>query len=331
MPRTRHTAETYIAGIREGDRVMLSQAITLVESARPADRELSNEIIRTLLPETGNSYRVGITGVPGVGKSTFIDAFGTLLCDAGKQVAVLAIDPSSNRTKGSILGDKTRMERLSMNPAAYVRPSPTGGSLGGVARKTRESLLLCEAAGYDIILVETVGVGQSETAVHDMVDMFLLLMLANAGDELQGIKKGIMEMVDMVLINKADGNFAQKARAAKAVYAQALRLFPLQPSGWRPPVMTCSALHNLGLEDIWEKMEAYRDQMQEGPYWQQRRSNQALTWMHDTIRHQLEDMFFSHPEVSKTQAQLETEIGELKISPIQAAEKLLEVWQSAKG
>ncbi|MEM9987642.1 MAG: methylmalonyl Co-A mutase-associated GTPase MeaB, partial [Bacteroidota bacterium] len=256
MARKRLSLSKYQAGIKGQDRVILSQAITLVESNRYSDRQLAGELLESLMPDTGHSYRIGVTGVPGVGKSSFIDAFGSLLTSLGKKVAVLAIDPSSQVSRGSILGDKTRMERLSHDPMAYIRPSPTGGSLGGVARKTRETLLLCEAAGFSYILVETVGVGQSETTVRGLVDFFLLLMLPNAGDELQGIKKGIMEMAHGLVINKADGDFLPASRQAKAQYSQALRLFPKGEAQWRAKVLTCSATEGRGLEAVWQTLEA---------------------------------------------------------------------------
>src|SRR5210317_2149797 len=241
-PKKRLEASEYIEGVLKGDRVVLSRAITVIESNLSSDKRLAKEIIQAILPHSGNSIRIGITGVPGVGKSTFIEAFGKLLIRMGHRVAILSIDPSSQRTKGSILGDKTRMEELANMPEAYIRPSASGDTLGGVANKTGETMLLCEAAGYDIILIETVGVGQSETAVHGMTDFFLLLMLSGAGDELQGIKKGIMEMADMLVIHKADGDNIKKSQMAKIQYQNALHIFPLAESGWTPVVSTASAL-----------------------------------------------------------------------------------------
>ena len=253
-PRKRLEANQYIEGVLRGDRVLLSRAITIVESNLASDKVLAKEIIQAILPNSGNSLRIGITGVPGVGKSTFIEVFGKYLIEKGYKVAILSIDPSSQRSKGSILGDKTRMEELANREEAYIRPSASGDTLGGVANKTGETMLLCEAAGYDIILIETVGVGQSETAVHGMTDFFLLLMLSGAGDELQGIKKGIMEMADMLVINKADGDNIQKSQMAKRQYENALHIFPESASGWTPVVTTASALKNIGIPEVWEKM-----------------------------------------------------------------------------
>ena len=326
MPPARLPLQSYIDGVLAGDRVVLSRAITLVESIREDDQQLAQELIQAILPKTGNSFRIGITGVPGVGKSTFIDAFGTMLTQQGNRVAVLAIDPSSKRGKGSILGDKTRMHRLSLDQGAYIRPSPTSGSLGGVARKTRESLLLCEAAGFDVILVETVGVGQSETAVHAMVDAFMLLMLPHAGDDLQGIKKGVMEMADLLVINKSDGAYIPKARAAKALYSQALRLFPHTPSGWQPPVALCSALEETGLQEVWQTLGEFKDKQQSGSWWLEKRSNQAVQWMEEEIQRQLGERFYHHPAVSEQLSQLRDDVKTQKRSPIQAALLLLSIW-----
>src|SRR6056297_66269 len=251
------TLQDYVEGIRNGNRTILSRAITLIESTKAEHQDLAQDIIEQCLPETGESIRIGITGVPGVGKSTFIETLGNYIIGKERKLAVLAIDPSSTRTRGSILGDKTRMETLANNDQAFIRPSPTGGSLGGVARKTRETIYLCEAAGYDTIFIETVGVGQSETAVHSMVDFFLLLMLAGAGDELQGIKRGIMEMADTIAINKADGENIPKANLAKKEFENALHLFPVPPSGWPPKVLTCSAMKNNGIAEIWGEVQNY--------------------------------------------------------------------------
>ena len=326
MPRKRLPAHDYIEGVRRQDRVLLSQAITLAESTRPSDRQLAAEVVEALMPQTGGAFRVGITGVPGVGKSTFIDAFGSFLTSLGLTVAVLAIDPSSQRSRGSILGDKTRMDRLAHDPRAYIRPSPTGGSLGGVARKTRESLLLCEAAGYDVIIIETVGVGQSEVTVHSMVDFFLLLMLPNAGDELQGIKKGIMEMADVLVVNKADGDYQAAARQARVHYSQALRLFPLSESGWRPQVLTCSALQGSNFDAIWDNLKAYRDHTQENGYWQRRREQQAIQWLEETLTHQLREVFFQNPQVKEKLPQMRQMAGSGDHSPIHLAEQLVREW-----
>lgn len=294
MPRPRLSTADYINGIREGNRFVLSRAITLIESRLPADREQADAIIQTLLPESGKSIRIGITGVPGVGKSTFIERFGMLVTGYGKKLAVLAIDPSSPVTGGSIMGDKTRMEQLSHNPMAYIRPSPSGTSLGGVSRKTRETMLLCEAAGFEVIFVETVGVGQSETAVHSMTDFFLLLMLAGAGDELQGIKKGIMEMADAVAINKADGDNIQRAKIAQAEYRNALHFFPPKPYGWQPKVLTCSALEGSGLEDIWQMMQDYRRLTESNGWWERKRMQQQEAWLKELIAEQLLENFYGN-------------------------------------
>lgn len=319
-------AEAYIEGVLTSDRVRLSQAITLIESKLPADRELAQQVMAAIMPHTGKAFRLGITGVPGVGKSTFINAFGGTLTQKGYKLAVLAIDPSSQRTRGSILGDKTRMDTLASDANAYIRPSPAGDSLGGVARKTREAMLLCEAAGYDFIIVETVGVGQSETAVRSMTDMFLLLMLPNAGDELQGIKKGIMEMADAIVINKADGNFEQKAKLAKAHYAQALHLFPPKPSGWHPPVLLASALQHIGLTEIADMLAEYEAALRQNTYWAQQRREQHLSWLHEAVQHHLSERFYQHPDVAAQLPTIEKDVIQGIVSPIQAAEALLKAF-----
>lgn len=326
MARKRLPASYYIDGIKKGDRLVLSQAITLAESTRPSDRELASTIIEELMPLTGKAFRIGITGVPGVGKSTFIDAFGSFLTGQGNSVAVLAIDPSSQRSQGSILGDKTRMDQLAHDPKAYIRPSPTGGSLGGVAQKTRESLLLCEAAGYEVIIVETVGVGQSEVTVHGMVDFFLLLMLPNAGDELQGIKKGIMEMADGLVINKSDGEYEAAARRAMVHYSQALRLFPIGGSGLRPKVISCSALKGKNLNAVWENLQNYRDRTQENGYWQERRQSQAVEWLEETLTHQLKELFFKNPIVKEKLGTFRQMAASGMHSPIHLGEQLVKEW-----
>jgi len=325
--RKQKSAETYVEGILQGDRILLSQAITLVESTRREDRALAKTIIDQCMSHTGNSYRIGITGVPGVGKSTFIDQFGYMLVQEGKKVAVLAIDPSSQVSGGSILGDKTRMDLLSHHPQAYVRPSPTSGSLGGVARKTRETLLLCEAAGFDVVCIETVGVGQSEITVAGMVDFFLLLMLPNAGDDLQGIKKGIMEMADGLVINKAEGEQLPVARKAKTYYTSALRLFPPKYFGWRPSVHLCSALLGDGLDEVWEKLEEFRLKSKEHGYWTQHRQSQATNWMKETLEQQLLQLFYDDPQIQDRWEEVQSEVKAGTRSPIEAAESLLIDWQ----
>lgn len=307
-----------------GNRIMLSRAITLVESTLPSDRELAHQVMEQVLPHAGKSVRIGITGVPGVGKSTFIEAFGNyLLAQHGKRLAVLAVDPTSQRTGGSILGDKTRMETLSTQPNAYIRPSAAGKTLGGVARSTRESILLCEAAGFDVIFVETVGVGQSETAVHEMVDFFLLLMLAGAGDELQGIKKGIMEMADAIAITKADGQNLHQATSAQAEYQSALHLFPLGPSGWSPKVTLCSAYERTGLSTVWGAIEEYVALTRQNGYFYRRRQEQNLHWLKQTIRQSLEEMFYQSPVVKDQWPALSQEVIAGRKSPFAAASELL--------
>lgn len=323
VPKRFSPAE-YIDGVLAGSRVMLSRAITLVESTLPTDQELARQVLDAVLPHAGRSVRVGITGVPGVGKSTFIEALGLhLVREQGQRLAVLAVDPSSQRSGGSILGDKTRMNELAAHPQAFIRPSPAGRSLGGVTRSTREALALCEAAGHDVIFVETVGVGQSETAVHGMVDFFLLLMLAGAGDELQGIKKGIMEMADAVTITKADGGNEQAARRARAEYQNALHLFPLAVSQWSPVVTTSSALTGVGVPEVWQVVEQYVQHTQANGYFQQRRQEQNLHWLHETIREALETRFYARPEVAAHLPELRRQVMGGSKSAFGAAEELL--------
>jgi len=324
--RRQPTAEEYAAGILQGDITLLSKAVTLVESSRPEHQMIAREVIAHCLPHSGNSIRVGITGVPGAGKSTFIEVLGKMLTGQGHKLAVLAIDPSSERSKGSILGDKTRMEELSSDARAYIRPSPAAGSLGGVARKTRETVVLCEAAGFDAIFIETVGVGQSETAVHRMTDFFLLLMLAGAGDELQGIKRGIMEMADLVAINKADGSNIEKAGMAKVQYRNALHLFPAKESGWEPMVMTCSAWEKTGIAEIWEALSAYTKVTSDNGYFRLNRSEQARYWMFETIDEQLKSNFYHNPIVKASIREMEAKVLKTKISSFEAARQLLELY-----
>ncbi|SIQ51547.1 methylmalonyl Co-A mutase-associated GTPase MeaB [Pontibacter lucknowensis] len=322
----RFSAEKYVEGILAGDRVMLSRAITLVESRLASDLELAQDVINQVLPHAGKSVRIGITGVPGVGKSTFIEAFGNhLIQEQGKKLAVLAIDPTSQRTGGSILGDKTRMELLSVNPQAFIRPSPAGKSLGGVTRSTRESIILCEAAGFDAIIVETVGVGQSETAVHAMVDFFLLLMLAGAGDELQGIKRGIMEMADAIAITKADGENAMKAKAARAEYQNALHLYPMAASGWLPKVSVCSAMEQTGLDTIWQTITEYLELTQHNGFFEKKRHDQNLQWMYEAIRQGLEDNFYAHQQVKDQLPGIADQVKAGKKSAFAAASELLKL------
>ncbi|MFO7977772.1 MAG: methylmalonyl Co-A mutase-associated GTPase MeaB, partial [Bacteroidales bacterium] len=291
------TVDDYVQGILQGDRVMLSKAITLIESSLPSHYQTAQAVIEKCLAHAGNSLRIGITGVPGVGKSTFIEAFGKHLTARGHKIAVLAVDPSSELSKGSILGDKTRMEHLAVDPNAFVRPSPSAGSLGGVARKTREIIILCEAAGFDLILVETVGVGQSETAVHSMVDFFLLLMLAGAGDELQGIKRGIIEMCDAMVINKADGDNLMRAKTARSQYQNALHLFPLPPTGWTPRVSICSSVERTGIEETWQIVQEHEQLLKANGHFFIKRNQQQKHRMLETINQMLSDQFYNHPEV----------------------------------
>lgn len=319
--RKRLSVNEYVDGVLEGNTVILSRTITLIESNLADDQVLAEQVLTRILPHTGNSKRIGITGVPGVGKSTFIEAIGLLLAEMGKKLAVLAVDPSSQRSGGSILGDKTRMEQLSHHRNAYIRPSATGASLGGVANKTRETMLLCEAAGYEIIFIETVGVGQSEVAVKSMVDFFLLLMLAGAGDELQGIKKGIMEMADAIAITKADTDNIAASKKARAEYQNALHLFPPSETGWSPKVLTCSAVTRQGLDDIWKMIEEYFNHMASGL--DQLRKHQNINWMHETIGFLLKNNFYHKPEVAERIPEMEKQVGIGKITPQAAARELI--------
>lgn len=327
--RSRLPAESYVQGILKGNKISLSQAITLVESTLDEDQELAEKILSDVIPHSGHALRIGITGVPGVGKSTFIEHFGKYLTTLGKKVAVLAIDPSSQKTKGSILGDKTRMETLAHDPLAYIRPSATGSALGGVGNKTREAMLLCEAAGYEVVIVETVGVGQSETAVKEMVDFFLLLMLAGAGDELQGIKKGIMEMADAIAINKADGENKKPAEKAKNAYRNALQLLAKHPAGWVPPVLTCSAIEDVGLDEVWELMKTYEVEMKKEGYFYENRQCQNLHWMKAIIDHHLKQHFHQHEQVQKIWPRLEEAVLKGETPALNAANALLSAYLNA--
>ncbi len=327
--KRRLSPQEYIDGVLRGDRVVLSRAITLMESSLQADHNLAMEVLDAILPHTGNALRIGITGVPGVGKSTFIESFGSYITRQGKKLAVLAIDPSSQRSGGSILGDKTRMEQLAHDPMAYIRPSAAGSALGGVGAKTRESMLLCEAAGYEVIFIETVGVGQSETSVRNMVDFFLLLMLAGAGDELQGIKKGIMEMADAIAITKADGENTREANKAKSEYQNALHLFPLADSGWQPRVLTCSALQGSGLSEIWEVLQEYERHTKGGGWFQQQRQSQNLSWMHTAIDYLLKQQFYNDSQVKTHLENMEGQVGRGDTAALSAARKLFELYKGA--
>ncbi|NID09844.1 methylmalonyl Co-A mutase-associated GTPase MeaB [Fibrivirga algicola] len=322
--RPRELPSYYIDGLRAGDRLVLSRAITLVESQLTSDQFLARQVMEGVLPHVPQtSVRVGITGVPGVGKSTFIETFGTYLTGIGKHLAVLAIDPTSQRSGGSILGDKTRMESLSMDPRAYIRPSPAGDSLGGVAHRTRETMLLCEAAGFDVILIETVGVGQSETLVHGMVDFFLLLMLAGAGDELQGMKRGIMELADALAITKADGENAAAANRARIEYQNALHLFPPTGTGWQPPVVTCSATTGTGIAEVWTMIEQHQLRLTQSGEQIRHRQAQALDWFRTLLRQQIERQFFSQPGLAERLKLLEEQVRLGTLLPTQAVEKLV--------
>ena len=324
--RQRSVAE-FVEGIVKGDVTVLSQAVTLVESVKPEHQALAQEVIERCLPYSGNSIRVGISGVPGAGKSTSIDVFGLHVLEKYEgKLAVLAIDPSSERSKGSILGDKTRMEQLSVHPKSFIRPSPSAGSLGGVARKTRETIILCEAAGFDKIFVETVGVGQSETAVHSMVDFFLLIQLAGTGDELQGIKRGIMEMADGIIINKADGDNLEKAKLAAAQFRNALHLFPAPESGWSPKVLTYSGYYNLGIKEIWDMVGEYMEFTKKNGYFDYKRNEQAKYWMYESINDTLRDKFYHNPAVEGMLEQTEKQVLNNEISSFVAAKRMIDLF-----
>ncbi|MDH4161262.1 MAG: methylmalonyl Co-A mutase-associated GTPase MeaB [Nitrospirota bacterium] len=321
----------YVTGVLNRDSLMLAKTITLIESTLPAHQELARTIVDRLLPHTGRSIRVGITGVPGAGKSTFIERFGTMLTAQGHRVAVLAIDPSSSRSGGSILGDKTRMEKLAIDPNAFIRPSPSGGTLGGVGRRTRETLLVCEAAGYDVVIIETMGVGQSETTVASMVDFFLVLMIAGAGDELQGMKKGVLEVADAVVINKADGDNLVRAESAQKEYQSALNmLMPASPN-WRPPVLTCSAREGKGIDAIWKTILDHRDKLTESGDLAEKRKAQDLDWMNFLLDDGLRQWFYASPHVRETLPRLRRDVEEKKTSPAAAADSLLAFLQTRNG
>ncbi|MBO5779838.1 MAG: methylmalonyl Co-A mutase-associated GTPase MeaB [Muribaculaceae bacterium] len=315
-----------VDGIIKGDMTILSRAVTLVESINPDHYALAQEVIEKCLPYSGKSRRIGITGVPGAGKSTSIDVFGLHVIRNGGKLAVLAIDPSSERTKGSILGDKTRMEKLSLQEDAFIRPSPSAGSLGGVARKTRETIVLCEAAGYDNIFVETVGVGQSETAVHSMVDFFLLIQLAGTGDELQGIKRGIMEMADGIVINKADGDNIARAQLAQAQFKSALHLFPPTDSGWQPEVLTYSGYYELGIPEVWNMIDRYFDFVKANGYFERKRNQQARYWMYETIDNRLRQHFYDDPDIAAMLAERERLVLSNRLSSFIAARDVLDFY-----
>ncbi len=322
--------EMLFNGLVQGNKTMLSRAITLIESTSPAHKKRANALIERCLAQEDQSLRIGITGVPGVGKSTFIEAFAKRLTDMKMKVAVLAVDPTSQKNKGSIMGDKTRMSELSKNEHAFIRPSPSGQSLGGVARKTRETIMLCEAAGYDVVLVETVGVGQSETMVHGMVDFFLLLKLAGAGDELQGIKRGIIEMADTIVINKADGDNLKRARLAQQDFKRALQLYPPKENGWVPEVCCCSALEKTGISELWELMDAYFKKNKETTFFRSKRAHQNREWLLQTIEERLRDDFYTHQKIRDALERYIVEVSDGKLSPFSAAEQLLKLKNERK-
>jgi LAO/AO transport system kinase len=327
--KTRLTLDEYASGILKGDRVVLGKAISLIESNLPADQLEASRLIESIMANTGHSIRIGITGIPGVGKSTFIEAFGKYLTDQHKKIAVLTVDPSSQLTKGSILGDKTRMEELSKNQRAFIRPTASGSTLGGVSSKTRETVLLCEAAGFDVIIIETVGVGQSEVAVKSMVDFFLLLMLAGAGDELQGIKKGIMEMADAVVITKADGDNVKKATEAQAEYQHALHLFPSASSGWQPKVLTSSSLTKKGIAETWELIQQYQNQTHASGFFALQRASQNTNWFQEYFQHLLLTDFHRYPEIRNKLAELEKQVLAGSLSAHAAGNQLLTLYHTA--
>jgi len=314
-------------GILSSNISYVSKAITLVESTKHEHQEQAQQIINTIIKHSGNSFRLGITGVPGVGKSTFIESYGLEVINRGHKLAVLAIDPSSQLSKGSILGDKTRMEQLSVHPKAFIRPSPSSGSLGGVARKTKESIIICEAAGYDYIFIETVGVGQSETAVHQLTDFFLLLMLAGAGDELQGIKRGIMEMADGIVITKADGTNTDKAKMARGEYARALHLFPPTESNWIPEVLTCSSTENKGIKEVYDMIDKYKRHNVSSGFYKTKRAHQTKQWLHQTINDTLIERFYSNPIIKEEILKIEKQLKKNQINPYQAAMDLFKKFE----
>ncbi len=318
--------DDYVEGVAKGDRMVLSRAITLIESNSPRHFAKAQRVLQRLLPRTGNAFRIGITGVPGAGKSTMIESFGNMLCDMGHKVAILTIDPTSSVTRGSILGDKTRMGTLSRRPEAFIRPSPAGGTLGGVARKSRETMLMCEAAGYDVILIETVGVGQSETTVRSMVDFFLLVVLTGAGDDLQGIKKGIMELADAIVINKADGDNLVKAKVARGEYERMIEYIRPATEGWPTHAYLCSAIEKTGLPELWQVMQAFQKMTQDSGVWNKRRDRQLLDWMHSMIDEHLHNLFFEDAVITGRLPEVKQAVLDGSISPTQAVAELIQMF-----
>ncbi|MFY0614392.1 MAG: methylmalonyl Co-A mutase-associated GTPase MeaB [Hyphomicrobiaceae bacterium] len=321
--------DQYVDGIRAGNRAILARAITLIESTNPAHKEHATKLLQALIEDTGKAHRIGITGIPGVGKSTTIDQFGINLIEAGHTVAVLAVDPTSTRTGGSILGDKTRMNRLAVHPSAYVRPSPTSGTLGGVAKKTRETMALVEAAGFDIVIIETVGVGQSEVTVADMVDIFLVLLLPGGGDELQGIKKGIIEIADIIAINKADGDNQKRAERSASEYRAALSLLTPTSTNWQPPVLAVSGLNNRGLDKLWDQIRSHRDRLTATGEFTTRRQSQAVRWMHDMLADELQSLMRGNPEIATAIKQAEQDVHAGNLAPSAAVAKIIELFVSS--
>ena len=320
--------DDFVSGIIDGNRAILAKAITFIESNSAKHLQTAQEILRRLLPETGRSIRIGITGSPGAGKSTFIDTLGTNLCNKDKKVAVLAVDPSSSRSRGSILGDKTRMEDLSRHENAFIRPSPSGGALGGVARKTRETILLCEAAGFDVILIETVGVGQSEIAVRSMVDFFLLLLLPGAGDDLQGIKKGSVELADALVINKADSGNEKRAESTRQSYEMAIHYILPATQGWETKVFSCSSTENKGIDNIWNAINQFTEQTKKSGFFWERRKQQQLEWLHNMIEEEIKHIFYSNPVIKKNLADVEEKLSKETITPTQAVQNLIEKFRN---
>ncbi|WP_182185846.1 methylmalonyl Co-A mutase-associated GTPase MeaB [Pectinatus frisingensis] len=318
--------DDYVSGVSEGSRTILSRAITLIESNNPQHFAKAQQVLQRLLPRTGKALRIGITGVPGAGKSTMIEAFGNMLCNMGHKVAVLTVDPTSSVTRGSILGDKTRMGTLSRNEKAFIRPSPAGGTLGGVARKSRETMLMCEAAGYDIIIIETVGVGQSETTVRSMVDFFMLVVLTGAGDELQGIKKGIMELADAVVINKADGDNLLKAKVSRGEYERMIEYIRPATDGWQTHAYLCSALKKTGLKELWQVIEIFTQMTKKKGSFQKRREHQLLDWVHSMIDEHLHNLFFDDPVITGRIPEVRNAVLSGKISPTQAVAELIKMF-----